>query len=166
PALYSAAGSDAFLDVTTGNNGYDAGPGYDYVTGLGSPWAPSVVSDLAQVDRGGNAPLALAEHSPRALLPTTGAFPVASDPLPSTLGVKNAVDTAFAEPGLVVVTTAKQDLAPMPSIVPGQAARVPVSNAGSISVRHSATPGQGLELSEFDTDPWLSNRPWFSSDPR
>ncbi len=45
PLLYSLPGSD-FHDITTGNNGSNAGPGYDLVTGLGSPIAPSVVAEL------------------------------------------------------------------------------------------------------------------------
>lgn len=37
-ALYQQAGTGAFHDVTQGNNWYyQAGPGWDYVTGLGSP---------------------------------------------------------------------------------------------------------------------------------
>ncbi|HKI19346.1 MAG TPA: S53 family peptidase, partial [Isosphaeraceae bacterium] len=44
--LYSLPSSD-FHDITQGNNGYNAGPGYDLVTGLGSPKANLVVSDLA-----------------------------------------------------------------------------------------------------------------------
>ncbi len=36
PLLYSLPNSD-FHDITTGNNGYAAGPGYDLVTGRGSP---------------------------------------------------------------------------------------------------------------------------------
>jgi subtilase family serine protease len=38
PLLYSAPAED-FHDITAGNNGYSAGPGYDLVTGLGSPVA-------------------------------------------------------------------------------------------------------------------------------
>lgn len=36
PALYKLPTSD-YHDITTGNNGYQAGVGYDYVTGIGSP---------------------------------------------------------------------------------------------------------------------------------
>ena len=36
PALYSMAASN-FHDITSGNNGFAAGPGYDLVTGIGSP---------------------------------------------------------------------------------------------------------------------------------
>jgi subtilase family serine protease len=48
PALYSLPGSD-FHDITTGSNGFDAGPGYDLVTGLGSPYADRLVPDLVKV---------------------------------------------------------------------------------------------------------------------
>ncbi len=52
PALYSAytngTYSAVFQDVTTGNNGYfDAGKGYDLVTGLGSPDVQNLVPELA-----------------------------------------------------------------------------------------------------------------------
>ncbi len=46
PALYKLPASD-FHDITSGSNGgYSAGPGYDLVTGLGSPIANLVVRDL------------------------------------------------------------------------------------------------------------------------
>ncbi len=45
PTLYSLSSSD-FHDVTSGNNGYNAGTGYDLVTGLGSPVANLVVASL------------------------------------------------------------------------------------------------------------------------
>ena len=46
PALYSLPSSD-FHDITTGNNGYAAGSGYDLVTGLGTPEANLLVPALA-----------------------------------------------------------------------------------------------------------------------
>ncbi len=46
PRLYALAGRD-FHDVTGGDNGYRGGPGYDLVTGLGSPIANRLVLDLA-----------------------------------------------------------------------------------------------------------------------
>jgi len=46
PLLYSASSLD-FNDITSGSNkGYSAGPGYDMVTGLGSPKADFVVYSL------------------------------------------------------------------------------------------------------------------------
>jgi hypothetical protein len=47
PALYALPSTD-FHDITTGSNGgYNAGPGYDEVTGLGTPVANLLVPDLA-----------------------------------------------------------------------------------------------------------------------
>jgi hypothetical protein len=45
PKLYALPAGD-FHDITTGNNGYAAGPGYDLVTGRGSPLVNRVVNDL------------------------------------------------------------------------------------------------------------------------
>ncbi len=46
PLLYHLPPSD-FHDITTGNNGNPAGPGYDLVTGIGTPVANLLVLDLA-----------------------------------------------------------------------------------------------------------------------
>jgi pantothenate kinase type III len=46
PALYSLPAAD-FHDITTGYNGYYTAPGYDEVTGLGTPVANLLVPDLA-----------------------------------------------------------------------------------------------------------------------
>ena len=46
PALYSLPSAD-FHDIVNGNNGDPAGPGYDLVTGLGTPVANLLVPDLA-----------------------------------------------------------------------------------------------------------------------
>jgi hypothetical protein len=46
PLLYQLPSSD-FNDITTGYNGYSAGPGFDLVTGRGSPVANLLVADLA-----------------------------------------------------------------------------------------------------------------------
>ena len=46
PALYKLPSID-FHDITSGSNGFSAGPGYDLVTGLGTPIANLVVRDLS-----------------------------------------------------------------------------------------------------------------------
>ena len=47
PALY-AISADDYNDITSGSNGvFSAGPGYDEVTGMGTPKASLVVADLA-----------------------------------------------------------------------------------------------------------------------
>jgi subtilase family serine protease len=52
PALYGLSASD-FHDITTGSNGaYSAGPGYDLVTGRGTPIANLVVADLVNYGSG------------------------------------------------------------------------------------------------------------------
>jgi subtilisin-like proprotein convertase family protein len=48
PFLYQMPSSN-FHDITSGNNGFAAGSGYDLVTGLGTPIAPAVASGLASV---------------------------------------------------------------------------------------------------------------------
>lgn len=48
PMIYSLPESD-FHDITSGNNGFPAGPGYDLVTGRGSPNAPLLIPALAGV---------------------------------------------------------------------------------------------------------------------
>jgi subtilase family serine protease len=57
-ALYdmaTQASGTYFNDITSGNNGYAAGPGYDLVTGLGTPKAKPIVAALASVNgSGGN----------------------------------------------------------------------------------------------------------------
>jgi kumamolisin len=51
PILY--ANSKAFTDITAGNNnGYDAGPGWDPVTGLGSPIGTSILAAVKAAPAG------------------------------------------------------------------------------------------------------------------
>lgn len=50
PMIYALPGGD-FHDVISGNNGYQAGAGYDLVTGLGTPLVNKVVTDLVGVTR-------------------------------------------------------------------------------------------------------------------
>ena len=47
PALYQLPTGD-FHDITSGTNGYNAGPGYDLVTGRGTPIANLIVPALAR----------------------------------------------------------------------------------------------------------------------
>jgi hypothetical protein len=52
PAIYQIAQTDprAFQNISTGNNGYNAGPGYNLVTGLGTPNPQYLVPDLVKAD--------------------------------------------------------------------------------------------------------------------
>jgi kumamolisin len=47
PALYAAKGKAAFNDITSGNNGsFNAGPGWDACTGLGSPIGTKLIATV------------------------------------------------------------------------------------------------------------------------
>jgi subtilase family serine protease len=73
PALYALSSAD-FHDVTTGNNGYAAGPGYDLASGRGTPITNLVVSDLVS---GSTTPTPTPTPPVTvALSPTIGAFTV------------------------------------------------------------------------------------------
>jgi hypothetical protein len=50
-ALYGLSRTD-YHDITSGSNGYSAGPGYDMVTGLGTPRADLVIADLTTYSGG------------------------------------------------------------------------------------------------------------------
>ncbi|MFI5378012.1 MAG: peptidase S8/S53 subtilisin kexin sedolisin [Tepidisphaerales bacterium] len=72
-AIYAASSSD-FHDIVSGNNGYySAGPGYDLVTGRGSPVANLLVPDLA-------AYTASATGRPASVGGSTGGTGVTSNP--------------------------------------------------------------------------------------
>jgi hypothetical protein len=72
PMLYQLPAS-AFNDITSGSNGaYSAGPGYDLVTGLGSPVANLVVSGLIN------------PSTPPAQQPPTVVTPASANPNPVT----------------------------------------------------------------------------------
>jgi hypothetical protein len=82
PAIYHAPSAD-FHDITTGSNGYNAGPGYDLVTGLGTPVANLLVPTLVS--------------NPQ----TPAAFTV------SALNLKNSSGTAitYGTPGATIKTS-------------------------------------------------------------
>jgi large repetitive protein len=86
PALYQMPASD-FHDITTGNNGYAAGPGYDLVTGLGTPVTNTLVSDLAY-----SVPISGELHVTSSL-PAAGAT-VATPPTSYTLAFSLPINSA------------------------------------------------------------------------
>jgi hypothetical protein len=111
PMLYSVSGS-AFHDVTAGGNaGYSAGPGYDLVTGLGSPYADRVAAALAQqplssATRSSSSSQQSSASQPTGLQ-TSGAQPPASQPPVSQQPVnapsspdRVAADALFVAQGL------------------------------------------------------------------
>lgn len=77
PRIYQLPRSD-FHDITTGNNGFAAGPGYDLVTGIGTPIACQLVPDLAGVPTG--SPDLLKVYRPFRYIIHTGDAPTAGQP--------------------------------------------------------------------------------------
>jgi hypothetical protein len=89
PALYHLASvsyGTYYHDIVDGNNGYQAGPGYDLVTGIGSPVADQIVEALVNGTQppsgrargrrsSGVSPFALAGLTPRPL-PRLVAMPI------------------------------------------------------------------------------------------
>jgi subtilase family serine protease len=95
PALYRLPQAD-FHDITWGDNGwYFASPGYDLVTGRGSPVANAVVSGLVGVSGAAASKAAVAAAKPAAKTPATrvaaraalaGAAPAESTATPAAPG--------------------------------------------------------------------------------
>jgi hypothetical protein len=80
PQLYQLSSSD-FHDITTGsNNQYSAGPGFDLVTGRGTPVANKLIADMSGNTGSTTQPPTVA----------TGAYVVSSSPTTVTLGALGA----------------------------------------------------------------------------
>ncbi len=72
PAIYQMPSSD-FHDITTGNNGaYSAGPGYDLVTGRGTPITNLVVGQLVSWGASAGTPVDLSASYDRTGIVTDG----------------------------------------------------------------------------------------------
>jgi hypothetical protein len=86
----------ALHDITSGSNGYSAGPGYDYVTGMGSPIANLVVSALDGTSGNPSPP----PTSPdKLVLSSTSSSETAGSPFSITVTAKNssgATDTSYS----------------------------------------------------------------------
>ncbi len=99
PKIYSLSSTD-FHDITTGNNGFAAGPGYDLVTGRGTPIVNLVVADLSQ-----GLSIESLNVSPTPVISGTGVQIIASN-IVSELGTAVAGVTFYREsngvPGLQI----------------------------------------------------------------
>jgi hypothetical protein len=83
-SLYQLPESD-YHDITTGSNGYAAGPGYDLVTGLGSPRANLVVAGLVAANGGG----AVTVSTAHALPPGSVSVSAHDQPAPTSPGLSS-----------------------------------------------------------------------------
>jgi hypothetical protein len=82
-AVYSLSRTD-FHDITTGSNGYPTAPGYDLVTGLGSPLANRIATDLAGFGSSPTYAPATARFAPQARATVLQTGPEATHPAEGT----------------------------------------------------------------------------------
>ncbi len=135
PGLYSLPASD-FHDITVGYNGYNAGPGYDLVTGRGSPIANLLIPDMVQV---GQASLATITIQPPSSVVQGGYFGTVVEALNASGGVAVGFD------GTAVMT-----LASGPAGATFSQVAVPITNGVGIF--------DGLSLSQLSNGtPYIFN---------
>jgi hypothetical protein len=127
PALYAFAATD-FRDVTVGSNGNRASAGYDLATGLGTPRAPSLVTDLSYYNVRTTVRLASARTRPRLVAYKAVGHPSIVTPSRSMTGRPFA--TAVAES----------------SSFPASPSRAPNRLAVSLSARLSASHALRVDL--------------------
>ncbi|HWA08316.1 MAG TPA: protease pro-enzyme activation domain-containing protein [Opitutaceae bacterium] len=153
PRIYPLIGTDAFNDITAGGNGaYNSGPGYDAVTGLGSPnvarlvvaltSAPTLVIEPNSVTAAGGQTVAFSVvaggSGPVSYRWSARGVPI-SGATESTL-VLDAVSTADAGTYVCTVTNDAGSVTSRPAALalaaPGQSSRL-----GNLSVRTNAGTG-------------------------
>jgi subtilase family serine protease len=149
PAIYSLPSSD-FHDITFGSNGYRATPGYDLVTGRGSPVGSSFVRDL--VNYGG----ATAVVSSTTKAVTSGTVKASASVL-VTVAVSSPTTAVSTASIFVPIAPASNVSITSTSTSTGSASATSVSGStSSASVARSLPPvkvsisglGQSLDLSE------------------
>ena len=168
PYLYALNAAD-FHDITSGNNGYPAGPGYDMVTGIGSPRANVLVPDLASF----SAPdlTVAATHSGNFTQGDVGdtyTITVGNAGNAATSGTVSLVDslpsgltaTAFSGPGwttnLATLTATRNDALAAGVSYPALTLTVNVAANAPTSVINTATVSGGGEVyagGDTATDP-------------
>jgi subtilase family serine protease len=163
PAIYSPQMSSDFYDVTTGSNGYSAGPGYDLVTGLGSPYAPSVIYDLAVVGFNSPAPAGAAQPSQFETLQEGAVSAAVIDQLQAMPASKSVVDALFVESGVQSPPVSRTDLQPVQTVLSDLPAANEIGNVAGLRVGNStveSVDGAAAELAmpvASDLDPHLTS---------
>jgi subtilase family serine protease len=165
--VYQLPKSD-FHDITVGNNGFAAGPGYDLVTGIGSPYANLVVNSLlgAKSATFPGTSQASAQSQPTNLtaLAASPALRERLIPKPSIVGSSTTPSSTTAQP-LAALTTVTM-AAPLPVQPHTQAGGTgfqvsPGSSADDTALTVAASPQatdsrQLLNLASApDQSPWI-----------
>jgi len=131
PMLYQLHQSNPsdFHDITSGNNGFPAGTGYDLVTGLGSPVVNLLVSGL---DRASSPPVSPPPTSP----PPTS--PPPASPPPTT---PRSTSSKLAFQQLPTAGTAGQALGTVTVAVENQNGQVVTTDNSTVSLTIGGGPG-------------------------
>jgi subtilase family serine protease len=161
PTLYAVAAksSDAFHDVTTGNNmvpcepgsldcpgsgemGYSAGPGYDLASGLGSIDAYNLAADWSSAPPPPDFQISI---SPASVTVNSGATATATVTITGLNGFSGAVNFTLGVPATLAGVTA----AASPSTVTG---------TGAATLTITAAPGASLQVPGrfHDPGPWTT----------
>ena len=125
--------SSDFNDVTTGSNGYAAGPGYDLATGLGTPMVVSLEGDLAFK--------VTTEYNPTGTDAMTAdaarAYSSSSSPLGMTTLLATDDSSVNARPGTeLVVASDTSETSTQPTILIALPTNGPASPSSAIGHRH------------------------------
>ena len=106
-SLYTSSPND-FHDIINGNNGDAAGPGYDYVTGLGTPNGASFIQDLAGFGINTHSTLVSIALSPNPatvdLGLTTAFTAIGTYADGTTINITNSVTFASSDPSVASIT--------------------------------------------------------------
>ncbi|HVT94080.1 MAG TPA: protease pro-enzyme activation domain-containing protein [Bryobacteraceae bacterium] len=144
PKIYPLLGTDTFNDVTTGGNGaYNSGPGYDLVTGMGSPNLTKLVRALTSVPA-----LAIEPNSVAAADGQTVAFTVTATgagPLNYQWSVRGVPLASATESTLLLDAVSAADTGAYTCKVTNEAGSV-ISRAATLAL---APAGQSSRLSNL-----------------
>ena len=134
PALYGIPAGD-YHDITVGYNGYSAGPGYDYVTGRGTPILPKLIPDLSDY---GTATQAVIAYQPPGSVSAGGIFGTVVE----ALTAKGNLSDGFTGTATLSLTSGPAGFSMAPITVPV------TSGVGVID---------GLSLAEASSTPYIFN---------
>ena len=135
PELYSLPSAD-FNDITTGNNGFNAGPGYDLVTGLGTPRAPLVVTGLVGTVASSNPAAGSVASSP----PTNFTITFASQYTPSTIAANDLTVNGVAADSFTLINSTTVTFHYNTSPVSQQGLQIMSIAAGAITWQSDGAP--------------------------
>jgi kumamolisin len=145
PKIYPLIGTSAFYDITVGNNGaYNAGPGYDLCSGVGTPNVTNLIQALA------NEPLFLVQPSSQTIANgSTAVFNVSASgtPAPTLQWFLNGAAIAGATSSTLVMTGATAANAGSYTCVATNSITSVTSLPATLNLVTTSDPGRLINLS-------------------